>query len=184
MAVERVREGETPSVSADIMTCIDPDAAKAIGAKPRASYVKPSLVALPARTTTADFRHFAARRWAMLHLRAPGFAPLTSVAAPVQLGQATVPTKFRICATKRAMSARCLIAGGGARVFFFMAFFPFRCCWPSESLTALGSFIVAAGSTVVSAVGTNPPHDGVWRGGLPPFLCAVQPGLAATGRTG
>jgi hypothetical protein len=65
-----------------------------------------------------------------------------------------------------------------------MAFFPFRCCWPSESLTALGSFIVAAGSTVVSAVGTNPPHDGVWRGGLPPFLCAVQPGLAATGRTG
>ena len=112
----------------------------------------------------------------MLHLRAPGFAPLTSVAAPVQLGQATVPTKFRICATKRAILP--------ARVFFFMAFFPFRCCWPSESLTALGSFIVAAGSTVVSAVGTNPPHDGVWRGGLPPFLCAVQPGLAATGRTG
>jgi hypothetical protein len=25
-----------------------------------------------------DFRHFAAGRWAMLHLRARGFAPLTT----------------------------------------------------------------------------------------------------------
>jgi hypothetical protein len=76
---------------------------------------------------------------------------------------------FALCVATGESSTRCLIAGSHARPFDHIVISCAGCYLP-------GSVFVPAGSTVVSAVGTDPPHVGVWRGGLPSFLCAVRLG--------